>query len=104
MYELGLSVEETDGNGMKPLHLAIKQGKESVVELLIAVEPNLDQTDGEKNTLLHMAACSNNYKIARTLIMRGVSRKRKNKLGLLPYDLLSLNSNPSLKKILVEYK
>ena len=48
-----------------------------------------------------MAAQSGNYKIARSLLLRGINRKLQNSKGFTAYDISKSLPNSSVSKILV---
>lgn len=73
-FELGLSVEEVDSKGRTPLHLAALEANESLSLLIIARSRAIDLKDTTQLTALHYTAYSNNYRIARCLIMNAASR------------------------------
>lgn len=102
-YDLDTSFEDQDEQGMTPGHLAIKEGKEAVAQLLISWDMDLKVQDMKKNTMLHYAAIAENPRIARILIMRGASRKMQNIDNKTPYDIAQSLQNKPLMAILVNF-
>ena len=88
---------------MSPLYLAVRGGKEYIVGVLIAWGASTRCTDKNNNTLLHIAAETNNYKIARTLLLRGIDRKLRNTSNLTASDVAKAQENYSIQGILVIY-
>lgn len=100
-YEIELSIDDKDKNGMTPAHYALKEGKDSLVLLYISWGLNLEIADLNGNTLLHYTAMYQNAKLARTLIIRGVNRACKNAQNKTPFDLANDSNFFQMKKILV---
>ncbi|OMJ83643.1 hypothetical protein SteCoe_15369 [Stentor coeruleus] len=99
-YELDMNMDEPDNKNNTPLHLAIREGKESIVTILIAWGCRLDLKDYKGNTVLHLSAQSKSYKITRLLLLQGIDRTILNNQNQTAYDIsLSLNDK-NLCKIL----
>ena len=65
---------------MNYLFEAVECGHEECVKCLLSERPDLDATDNEGNTCLHMAARDGNLNITQLLIKRGVNKDVKNKV------------------------
>jgi ankyrin repeat protein len=100
-YEIELAIDEVDSKGFSPAHLAIREGKEAVVFLLIAWGVEISDFDSKNNTLLHCAAEFDSYRVARVLIIRGANRNALNIEGKTPYQLAAERGFKSTARILV---
>lgn len=102
-YDLEIPIGEIDSNGKAPIHLAIEKGKEALVVLLISWGADLEMKDKENNTLLHYAAITNNFRLAKLLIIRGANRKSYNSEGKSPYTLAEEQGYTDILRILVKF-
>ena len=94
----GVSVNETDKNGVTPLHRAVRFRSLSAVEQLVAAGANVNATDRKsKSTPLHRAVTNSGapttagksniaVAIVRFLLSHGADPNARNRLGKAPTD------------------
>jgi ankyrin repeat protein len=82
----GIEVDLADHRGVTPLHLAVFQGKGSLVEALLqaGANPNVLTNDGKKNPL-HLALEAGRVDIAKELLTHGASVNTQDKKGNSPF-------------------
>jgi palmitoyltransferase len=92
-----MDLDALDNYNMSPLSLAVKEGKEAISSALISWDCNMHIKDKLGNSLLHIAALSENTSISKILVLRGIDRSIKNLDGLTAYDLTSKTNTKLLK-------
>ncbi|WP_257264034.1 ankyrin repeat domain-containing protein, partial [Endozoicomonas sp. ONNA2] len=76
-----------DGNRVTPLHLAVKNGNEGCVELLLNKEANINVADDFGNTPMHYAAMNNQFGCALALFNKGANINECNNEHWTPINL-----------------
>lgn len=69
------------------LHIAAKNGKLGVVQMLLAKKASIEKRDSLNRTALHLAASSHNHGIAAEIVLRGGRLDQKDARGSSPSDL-----------------
>jgi len=80
-------VNQTDSEGMTPLHLAADRGDEVLVRGLLRLGAHINHTDSQGQTALHVAAVSDQIKIVEILIENGADKSIEDAEGSLPADV-----------------
>ncbi|KAK2725977.1 26S proteasome non-ATPase regulatory subunit 10-like [Artemia franciscana] len=80
----GCSVNQSDGNGFTPLHLAAANGYTDVVQLLIKFRAHPNAINTQSQTALHLAAQRGSHVIARMLLEAGSQVDREDSFGKTP--------------------
>jgi hypothetical protein len=96
MKSKGINKNARNIYGQNALHLAIKNGHKSTVELLLKSGININAADKEQNTPLHLAAQNNQYDMVELFFAYGAEHTALNKEGKKPIDLASDNNVKSL--------
>ena len=108
----GVSVQETDKNGVTPLHRAVRFRSPRAVELLIELGANVRAVDRKtRSTPLHRAVTSTGapsmagkaplaVEIAGILLSSGADPRAKNKNGKTPADYVT---DPDMQAVLRTY-
>ena len=98
LIDFGICVDETDKNGVTPLHRAVRFRSLVAVDLLLAAGADVNAVDRRsRSTPLHRAVTHSGapatagktdvaVSIVRTLLANGASPTAKNKLGKAPTD------------------
>lgn len=98
LVKSGVSIHETDRNGVTPLHRAVRFRNLAAVKLLIELGANVNAKDRRSHsTPLHRAVTNTGapatagkgdmaVEIARVLLAHGADPKAKNKQGKMPAD------------------
>jgi ankyrin repeat protein len=88
-----------DGN--TPLHLAVENGFEGIVETLIRRDANINATNNMKDTPLHIACRKNNSNMVEALVASlNCDGSIQNQQGLLAFHLACRNGSlPIVKKL-----
>ena len=82
LIEQGANVDENDNClGITPLHCAVHQGQEEMVELLLEHKANINATCKKGNSALHMAASKGHRKIIRILLYQRINSRTVNHQG-----------------------
>jgi len=71
LFAHGANVDEKDGYGRTPLHVAAKMGQARAVTLLITYGAGIDANDGHFGTPLHYAAWEGHAAVVRKLVAAG---------------------------------
>ena len=90
----GADVNVADKQGLTPLFLASRDGREDVVALLSAQQGiNLERGDKEAHTPLCIAVANGHLKIFSRLLNRGADPHAKDKNGMIPLHIASKRGN-----------
>jgi ankyrin repeat protein len=82
MIEQGVDINDCDNQlGITPLHCAVYQGNEEMVELLLASKANVNATCKDGRTVLHMAGQQGHRKLIKLLLHRRVNSRTANQQG-----------------------
>ncbi|KAJ6161244.1 hypothetical protein N7470_004640 [Penicillium chermesinum] len=82
LLEQGANINDCENDfGVTPLHCAVNQGHEEMIELLLDHKANINAACKHGNTALHMAAEQGYRKIIRTLLHRRANSRTVNKQG-----------------------
>jgi len=113
LLKAGVDVNETDKNGVTPLHRAVRFRNTGAVIILIEKGADIDAVDKKSlSTPLHRVVTNTGapstagksdsiLKIAKTLLAKGANTQIKNKKGKLASEYIK---NESLLKIFQEYE
>ncbi|MGL5956383.1 MAG: ankyrin repeat domain-containing protein [Brevinema sp.] len=99
LLEFGADPNAPDNNGNTPLHFAINSNEE-VILLLIRSGANVNAVNNEGSTPLIEALAQNNQTHSKYLILAG-AEDIKNKAGISPSILETLENEDSLKESLI---
>ncbi|KAL3321261.1 hypothetical protein Ciccas_000059 [Cichlidogyrus casuarinus] len=114
LIDNGVDINAKDLAGSTPLHYTANRGNEVAIMQLLAnkkLEINvsikielieLQATDDDLTTPLHLAATYNQTEIAKLLIYRGADLYMTNKNGLTPLHIAVTDYNDALVKIMLE--
>ncbi|PAV85627.1 hypothetical protein WR25_08242 isoform C [Diploscapter pachys] len=94
---------EADGEGSLPVHLALKSGNVSIVELLLSTSTGeqASSVDGNGDTLLHLACRAGSMDEVRVVIAAGCSDANlQNKAGRTPLHEVAAIGDQNLLKIM----
>ncbi|WP_187146241.1 ankyrin repeat domain-containing protein [Candidatus Amoebophilus asiaticus] len=81
----GADINATDKNGNTPLSIAMQEGNQAVIEMLLAAENiNVNFKDGSGDTLLHSALKRGNEEAFKGLIAKGADVNSPDKDGKTP--------------------
>ena len=98
--ELNINWKEKDLNGRNALHSAVFKGETVTALMLIAWSQDLDETDLQGNTALHLALMASDYKLVRNLVIRGADDRIRNRDGFNARDLAREKDNQIKKLVL----
>lgn len=88
LIEQGTNLNDNENDlGVTPLHCAVHQGHEAMIELLLEKKANMNLTDKQGNTALHIAAEQGHRKIIRTLLHNRMNSRTANEQGLTALQL-----------------
>lgn len=76
-----------DERGVTPLHLAAKEGRLDVIEILLEHFAEVDLQDNDGDTALHLAAYNGRRQAIELLVSKGASVDLTNRDGLTPYEI-----------------
>ena len=85
-----------------PLHLAVINGREEAVRLLVQNTANLDAKDAHELTALHIAVCSGEGVVAKLLISLGADKETRNMLGCTLLESAFLTNHPIVAYLLLD--
>lgn len=89
-----------DAKGRFAIHLAAKNNKKDVLELLLAKGSNIESLDINKKTPLHYAAENGSIEVIEMLLAKGANLKSKDKLNETAFDLANKNKHDELNLLL----
>ncbi|MBU0728738.1 MAG: ankyrin repeat domain-containing protein [Proteobacteria bacterium] len=95
-----IAVDVDFGGGVRPLHLAVQQGPDEIVQILIAQGADPDAVTESGWTALHTAALMGNLETAQVLIDHGATLNIANDLGHRPIDLARAHKRQSMISLL----
>lgn len=88
LIEQGANINDSENDlGVTPLHCAVHQGHEEMIELLLDHKANFNLTCKQGNTVLHVAADQGHRKIIRTLLHSRMNSRTANEQGLTALQL-----------------
>jgi ankyrin repeat protein len=90
--------------GITPLRLAVAEGRESCVRVLLQREPHIMGENLGGNTPLHVAAEKGYEAIARLLLEKGVDYSALNREGLTAADVAKQADHEKIAKLILEYR
>ena len=61
MFQLLTKLNEVDDHGVLPLDIALKTRQEDLAKTLVEHDVNIDQTDTNGSSLLHLAIGNSNF-------------------------------------------
>jgi ankyrin repeat protein len=99
--ELGLMIDEKDMENRTPLLLAAMHGNATTCAFLIAWKANIQVVDNQGNTCLHLAAASQNYKLVRLFLIKGLDPCIKNIEGSTAYEVANALQSKDIEDLLV---
>ncbi|KAJ3122274.1 hypothetical protein HK098_002979 [Nowakowskiella sp. JEL0407] len=102
-HDIRPDLDFANEDGSTPLHLAVENGYEYIIKLLIDAGASTTSTDWEGDTLLHYAANGEDMEINRILVSKDPSLLNTvNDFQLTPLGLAILNMNDELVALFVE--
>lgn len=93
-----------DPHGFTPIHYAVRNQNDYMVDILLQCEVSLDITDGQGNTPLHLAVYGGRADYTETLAACGSSINARNAAGFTPLDVATSNGMSEIKLILQKYQ
>jgi ankyrin repeat protein len=99
--ELGTPIDDKDKNEKTPLALACVKGHFSTACFLIAWNANVNSVDLQGNSVLHLAALSQCYKLVRILVIKGSCKSAVNNEGKNALDTAKENHLGDIIEVLV---
>ena len=96
-------LEETDEEGNTPLHIAIKNNREEVIELLLAQGVDIHKHNNTGSTPLHLAVKESDLQTVRMLLSQGADMHIPDDQGFFPIHIAVENRNVDMIKLLMEY-
>lgn len=81
------NVNQRNGQGQTPLHLAVKKGKKDIVDVLLQKGADVNAADTEGKTPLHYAVFYGHYEIAKQLLQHHANPSLTDKAGETPLHL-----------------
>lgn len=96
MSELVKTKEDANAaltNGKSVLMLAIWEGKNDIVKILVQKGADINAADEGGKTPLMLAVWRENMELVKFLISKGANKSAKNKDGLTPADVAELSGN-----------
>ena len=103
LIDHGASVNQEDGNGKIPLHLAMKHGHTKLALLLIEHGASVNVKDSTGNLPLHQALSNNYIELAFSCMKHGASVNQHNGQGDLPLHVAIAHRNQELALFLIEF-
>lgn len=104
LISLGASINLTDITGTSPLHIAAKEGKLSILELLWANSSCCINLKDKNNwTMLHWAASEGHENVCYWLLQRGADIQAKDSAGEIPLHLAARQGHTPVVKLLLEW-
>ena len=107
VLEKGISPNTYDTDGSFLVHHCVKYGSYNCLKVLLLYGANVNSTDADKNTALHLSVERLNVKIAKLLIDCG-AKNTKNAEGKYPIDLLPSDKKSDgyreMRKLLKNYE
>ncbi|PCJ52603.1 MAG: hypothetical protein COA79_23650 [Planctomycetota bacterium] len=89
-----------DAKGRFPIHLAVKNKRIEVIELLLAKGADIESQDINKKTPLHYAAEGGIMEAIELLLAKGADLKSKDKLNETAFDLASKHNHKQISFLL----
>lgn len=102
IYYHAQDVISVDDCGSTPLHWACYSGAEETVDLLLALNAEINAVDKEGLTPLHLAVDSNRLKVVLKLLQNGANKNLANKKGEIPLTIAEKKNYPKLVALLGE--
>lgn len=102
LLDLGASVDTLDEDKMRPLHLAAYQGSESILNLILAKQPDLDCLDAWGRTALSRAVEFPN--LARRLLEKGANPDLTEYSGFTPLAISAEEGHLKTVEVLLDYR
>ncbi|KAH0539042.1 hypothetical protein FGG08_004388 [Glutinoglossum americanum] len=84
---LGPGINATDKNGHTPLHVAARDGKRHIVQLLVDEGADMDANATDSRTPLHVAATRGKTDVVKVLVREGANRSARDNNGQIPLHL-----------------
>lgn len=101
LLDLGASVDTLDEDKMSPLHLAAYQGSETILNLILAKQPDLDCLDAWGRTALSRAVEFPN--LARILLEEGANPDLTKYYGFTPLALSAEDGRSKTVEVLLDH-
>ncbi len=99
--EHGAALEARDRNGLTALHIAVNAGHAAAVELLLSKGASLTaEVPGFDRSVLHLAAASGEFEVARILLERGADRSFRDARSRTPLELAVEHGFTNLARLL----
>lgn len=70
-----MKIDEKDGSGKTPLHLACSEGHSKICQLLLNYGADIKAVSADKTTPLHNAIVNGHSQIARIILNRGMNNR-----------------------------
>ena len=103
LLAIGVDTEEKDNvNGYTALICGAYSGHEEVVQALLDSGANIDNSDPDLTTPLHVAAANGHEQIVRLLLDRGAKINAKEKDGTTPLFIAVMNGHEQAVQLLLE--
>ena len=100
--ERRMSIEEIDGDGLTPLHAAIKKNNIGAVAALLECGANKEATTQDKNRPLHLAVAKSNTKAVALLLKHKVDINAHGAYGITALHSAVHNDNEELVRMLLQ--
>jgi ankyrin repeat protein len=95
-------IKTLNSEGETPLHLAIWEGHEEIVKLLLSMIKDVNLKNASENTLLFYTAYQGRKNIARLLLDRGARFDQKNIYGRYPVHYAAREGHKGVLELLIE--